>query len=181
MLVRNAQLQVISTQPLLARLLEDTLHTRLPDFPACSLVVDCPVGFAFQVITPASAGTSFVLTQNACTEYLDDLWNLGVLGLAYRSRTLEELAELLRRAETQERVRLTPTQRSPLTPAESSLLRLVARGLANKEIARELKIADQTVQNGLTRVFQKLGCRGRSEAILYYWGINLQPEESRWF
>ncbi|WP_240730947.1 LuxR C-terminal-related transcriptional regulator [Deinococcus sp. S9] len=68
-----------------------------------------------------------------------------MLGLAYRSRTLEELAELLRRAEVQERVRLTPAVRSPLTRAEGDLLRLVARGLANKEIARELGIANQTV------------------------------------
>ncbi|MBZ9716165.1 helix-turn-helix domain-containing protein, partial [Deinococcus multiflagellatus] len=45
------------------------------------------------------------------------------------------------------------------TPAEGDLLRLVARGLANKEIARELGIANQTVQNGLTRVFQKLGVK----------------------
>ena len=177
MLVRNAQLQVVSTQPLIARLLEDALHARLPEFPAASLVLDWPVGFAFQVVTPESAASSFVLTQNACPEYLDDLWNLGLLGLAYRSRTLEELAELLRRAETQERVRLTPAQRSPLTPAEGDWLRLVARGLANKEIARELGIANQTVQNGLTRVFQKLGCDGRSEAILHYWGLTAATKE----
>jgi Response regulator containing a CheY-like receiver domain and an HTH DNA-binding domain len=177
LLVRNAQLQVVSTQPLIARLLEDALHARLPEFPAASLVLDWPVGFAFQVVTPESAASSFVLTQNACPEYLDDLWNLGLLGLAYRSRTLEELAELLRRAETQERVRLTPAQRSPLTPAEGDLLRLVARGLANKEIARELGIANQTVQNGLTRVFQKLGCDGRSEAILHYWGLTAATKE----
>lgn len=102
MLVRNAQLQVVSTQPLIARLLEDALHARLPEFPAVSLVLDWPVGFAFQMVTPESAASSFVLTQNACPEYLDDLWNLGLLGLAYWSRTLEELAELLRRAETRE-------------------------------------------------------------------------------
>ena len=175
MLVRNAQLQVVSTQPLIARLLEDALHARLPEFPADSLVLDWPVGFAFQMVTPESAASSFVLTQNACPEYLDDLWNLGLLGLAYRSRTLEELAELLRRAETRERVRLTPAQRSPLTPAEGDLLRLVARGLANKEIARDLGIANQTVQNGLTRVFQKLGVSSRNEAILYYWDIANKP------
>ncbi|MBI0447119.1 LuxR C-terminal-related transcriptional regulator [Deinococcus sp. DB0503] len=178
MLVRTAQLQVVSTSPLIARLLEDALHARLPEFPALALVLDWPVGFAFQAVPPDAAGKSFVLTQNGCPEYLDDLWNLGVLGLAYRSRTLEELAELLRRAEMQERVQLTPAVRSPLTPAERDLLRLVARGLANKEIARELGIANQTVQNGLTRVFQKLGVEGRSEAILYYWGMPFGPNLS---
>lgn len=177
MLVRNAHLQVISTQPLLARLLEDALHARLPDFPAISLVLDWPVGFAFQTVTPESAASSFVLTQNPCPEYLDDLWNLGLLGLAYRSRTLEELAELLRRAEVQERMRLTPADCSPLTRAEGDLLRLVARGLANKEIARELGIANQTVQNGLTRVFQKLGVEGRTGAMLHYWGLTAEVEE----
>lgn len=174
MLVRNAHLQVVSTQPLIARLLEDALQARLPDFPAMSLVLDWPVGFAFRTVTTESAARSFVLTQNPCPEYLDDLWNLGLLGLAYRSRTLEELAELLRRAEVQDRVRLTPAGRSPLTRAEGDLLRLVACGLANKEIARELGIANQTVQNGLTRVFQKLGVDGRMEAMLYYWGHRTQ-------
>ncbi|WP_255416027.1 response regulator transcription factor [Deinococcus sp. RM] len=65
--------------------------------------------------------------------------------------------------------------RRTLTPAEGDLLRLVARGLANKEIARELGIANQTVQNGLTRVFQKLGVSSRNEAILYYWDIANKP------
>ena len=60
-----------------------------------------------------------------------------------------------------------------MTRAEADLFRLLARGLANKEIARELRIANQTVQNGLTRVFQKLGVDGRAEAMLLYWGLGV--------
>lgn len=139
MLVRHSSLQVVSAQPLLASLLEQVLHDRLPDFPRVQVVLDIPFGFAFQHITPETTEYSFILTENACPEYLDDLWNLGVLGLAYQVRTLEELAELLRRAEGRQRVRLTPAERSPLTKAETDMLRLLARGLANKEIARELR------------------------------------------
>ncbi|MPY68384.1 hypothetical protein F8S09_17160, partial [Deinococcus sp. SDU3-2] len=42
-------------------------------------------------------------------------------------------------------------------------------------VPRELGIANQTVQNGLTRVFQKLGVSSRNEAILYYWDIANKP------
>lgn len=172
MLVRTAQLHVVGTQPLFTRLLEDTLHTRLPDFPNFTLIIDGPVGFAFQAVTPERAHTSIVLTQNTCPEYLDDLWHLGLLGLVVQWDTVEQLASLLRRMETHQRVRVTPPAPSALTGAERGLLRLVARGLSNKEIARELGIANQTVQNGLTRVFQKLAVDGRIGALQYYWGLN---------
>jgi len=173
LLVRRSSLQVVSAQPLLAQLLEQALHLRLPDYPAVHLVLDLPCGYAFQSVLPDRAGHSLVLTENTCAEYLDDLWNLGLLGLACQIRSLEELAELLRRAELWERVRLVPPERSSLTRAEADLFRLLARGLANKEIARELRIANQTVQNGLTRVFQKLGVDGRAEAMLLYWGLGV--------
>lgn len=173
LLVRHSSLQVVSSQPLLAQLLEQALHLRLPDYPSVHLVLDLPCGYAFQTVLPDQAGHSFVLTQNPCAEYLDDLWNLGLLGLACRIRSLEELVELLRRTELRERLQFVPPRRSSLTRAEADLFRLLARGFANKEIARELKIANQTVQNGLTRVFQKLGVSGRAEAMLLYWGLGV--------
>lgn len=171
MLVRHSALQVVSAQPLIAQLLEHALDDRLPDYPQVKLLLDTPPGHAFHVLCPETALHTFVLTENPCPEYLDDLWNLGPLGLALRVRSLEELAELLRRAETAQRVRLTPTATSILTVSEARILRLVALGQANKEVARTLNIANQTVQNALTRVFEKLGVANRAEAMLYYWGI----------
>ncbi len=58
--------------------------------------------------------------------------------------------------------RLTQTQ---LTPRELDVLRLVADGKANKEIAKDLEITDGTVKIHLTNLFKKLSVTSRTEAI----------------
>ncbi|MDB5946579.1 MAG: helix-turn-helix transcriptional regulator [Ramlibacter sp.] len=54
-----------------------------------------------------------------------------------------------------------------LTPAESDVLRLVARGLDNPTIARELGKSEKTVRNQVSSIFDKLGVRTRAEAIVH--------------
>lgn len=54
-----------------------------------------------------------------------------------------------------------------LTPQELRILRLVGRGLGNKEIAREVHVAATTVRTHLKHVYSKLGLGSRSEAISY--------------
>jgi len=49
-----------------------------------------------------------------------------------------------------------------LTPREREVARLVARGLSNKQVARELGLSSGTVKLHLHRTFQKLGVNGRS-------------------
>ncbi len=51
-----------------------------------------------------------------------------------------------------------------LTPRERSVIRLVAAGLTNKEIAAELHLSDKTVRNQLSLLFAKLGIERRSQA-----------------
>jgi DNA-binding NarL/FixJ family response regulator len=57
--------------------------------------------------------------------------------------------------------------RGGLTEREGELLRLVAKGLANLEIAARLHIAEATVRTHLTHVFNKLGAANRVEATLF--------------
>jgi DNA-binding NarL/FixJ family response regulator len=54
-----------------------------------------------------------------------------------------------------------------LTDREREVLRLVARGLANKEIARQLSISEKTVKAHLGSAFQRIGVRDRTQAALW--------------
>lgn len=53
----------------------------------------------------------------------------------------------------------------PLTPREREILGLMARGLANKEIGRSLRVTVQTVKNHVHNVLKKLGARRRRDAV----------------
>jgi len=61
------------------------------------------------------------------------------------------------------RRKTSPAQQ--LTPRELGVLRLVARGLSNAEIGRELFIGEATVKTHLLRVFGKLGVNDRTAAV----------------
>ena len=54
----------------------------------------------------------------------------------------------------------------PLSEREEEILRLVARGLSNREIADRLCLAPGTVKNYVTTILQKLGARDRTQAAL---------------
>lgn len=53
-----------------------------------------------------------------------------------------------------------------LTKREQEILALVAQGQRNREIARQLIIAEPTVENHLHRIYQKLGVSTRTEAAM---------------
>lgn len=52
-----------------------------------------------------------------------------------------------------------------LTPRELEILGLVAEGLSNKEIAQRVFVSENTVKTHVSRVFDKLGARRRTEAV----------------
>lgn len=54
----------------------------------------------------------------------------------------------------------------PLSPREIEILRIVAQGASNKEIAEHLFISEGTVKNHLSSILSKLGVRDRMQAIL---------------
>jgi len=59
-----------------------------------------------------------------------------------------------------------------LSAREQELLALVAAGLANRAIARQLHYSESTVKNALTRILNKLGAESRTAAAAYWWRQN---------
>ena len=83
-------------------------------------------------------------------------------------RLIESFLERPRVLEAAEQQRL-----ATLTSREQEVLRLLARGLTNAEIARELYVSETTVKTHVGRVLMKLGLRDRVQAVIYAYEMKL--------
>jgi DNA-binding NarL/FixJ family response regulator len=106
----------------------------------------------------------------------------GAQGFLLKGASSEDLANAIERAHRGERwlspvatqpmhPRLIPTVgaevvRIDLGPRELEILRLLAGGYSNKEIARSLDLAEGTVKNYVSEILAKLGTRDRTRAVL---------------
>jgi DNA-binding NarL/FixJ family response regulator len=66
-----------------------------------------------------------------------------------------------------ETIKSRPALPDGLTRREAEVLRLVAAGKTNQEIAGELFIAERTAANHVSNIFAKIGCGNRVEATVY--------------
>lgn len=108
---------------------------------------------------------------------------LGASGYCLKGSTRNELLSAIRKvaggesAWTQEELRrvsgaLSPAAAAtdldvPLTQRESQVLRQLALGLSNKEIARSLHISVETVKEHVHHILEKLGVSGRTQAAVW--------------
>jgi DNA-binding NarL/FixJ family response regulator len=76
-----------------------------------------------------------------------------------------EIASKVVRQATSGRPAGAADQVEPLTPREIDVLRLVAKGMTNREVGRELGISHRTVQGHLASTYGKLGAGSRTEAV----------------
>jgi DNA-binding NarL/FixJ family response regulator len=97
----------------------------------------------------------------------------GAVGYVLKSTLCAGVAELVRSAHAGRRAlapelahRLAATKPEHLTPRERDVLALVAQGHGNREVARELGIAEETVKSYLSNVLQKLHANDRTHAVV---------------
>jgi DNA-binding NarL/FixJ family response regulator len=81
-------------------------------------------------------------------------------------RLISEFSALRRNANPDGAAALGPAQLRALTPRETQVLRLVAEGLSNAEIAARLVVNEETVKTHVSRVLRKLGLRDRTQAVV---------------
>jgi NarL family two-component system response regulator LiaR len=111
--------------------------------------------------------------------------NAGAIGYLLKDTRSEELCRSIKAAAAGQvqlspgaAARLTREVRGPdsperLTERETEVLRLLAEGLANKQIATELMISETTVRTHVSSILAKLGMQSRTQAALYAAQIGL--------
>jgi DNA-binding NarL/FixJ family response regulator len=123
------------------------------------------------------AGASGFLLKDAPADQLVTAIRVVAAGeaLLAPSITRRLIEEFARRPPSNAR----PAELEALSPRELDVLRLVARGLSNAEIAGELYVGDATVKTHVSRILQKLTLRDRVQAVvLAYESGLLQPGEA---
>jgi DNA-binding NarL/FixJ family response regulator len=129
-----------------------------------------------------------VLTTFDDDEYVSAALQNGAMGYLLKDTPSEELAVAIRAVDkgyTQlgpgivkklmtQFSHPTPTQSPPLpsslmelTPREKEVLRLIATGANNREIAQELYISEGTVKNHVTNILNRLNLRDRTQAAIW--------------
>lgn len=103
-------------------------------------------GFVVKDISPGELDVAFRVLASG-SSYVDPRVAGGMLKRRYASNAGSALADL--------------TQR------EAEILRLIAGGLANKEIGGKLKLSEKTIKNYVSRIFSKLNVSARTQAAVY--------------
>jgi DNA-binding NarL/FixJ family response regulator len=66
------------------------------------------------------------------------------------------------------------SEENSLTSREVEVLELIAEGMINKEIAKQLYISEKTVKNHVSNIFKKLNVSDRTQAAIYAFKHNLK-------
>ena len=152
------------------------LDVNLPDlsgFEVTRRLAAQPLSTAILILTVYDdRGTVLGLLDAGASGYVLKEDALETLAAAVRAAARGECwlspavaGQVVRRAISEPLPALAPLD-LPLTPREREVLCLLAQGLDNAAIARELTVTTRTVQNHVSNVYGKLGVASRTEAML---------------
>ncbi len=115
------------------------------------------------------AGASGFLLKDATAERLFEAVRVvaageALLAPAVTRRLIGEFAKIS--ASTPAPSGTAPAAFAALTPRETEVLRLVAAGLSNTEVAGRLVVTEETVKSHVSRILAKLGLRDRTQAVV---------------
>jgi DNA-binding NarL/FixJ family response regulator len=137
-------------------------------FPAVGIVMLTVSEADEDLLAALKAGARGYVLKGVGAGELIDVVSGVARGGSYVTPTLA--ARVLAAMQTQRRrageVRGEAATAEDLSAREEEILRLVARGLSNKEIGRTLELQEKTVKHYMTNILQKLQVRNRVEAAL---------------
>ncbi|MFJ7158179.1 response regulator [Streptomyces sp. NPDC101118] len=135
------------------------LRRRAPD---CRVVMLTTFDDEEYVVRALRAGASGYLLKDLPPAELADAVRLAHAGL-----TPLDPAATARLAAALDRPAAEAPATGPLTAREADVLRLVAAGATNREIASRLRLSEGTVKNHVSRILTRLSLRDRTQAALY--------------
>jgi DNA-binding NarL/FixJ family response regulator len=133
------------------------------ELPQCRVIVLTTFDDDEYVFEGLRAGAVGYLLKDTPSKRLIEAIQLAVRGESFLQPSIASkvIAELARNAKP-----ASQPLTEPLTPRESDILSLLARGLSNREIAEQLFLTEGTVKNHVTNILGKLGVRDRTQAAL---------------
>ena len=135
------------------------LKTQSPDTRVVALTVHEEGGYLRSLLDAGAAG--YVLKRSAASELVRALHIVGDGGTYLDPALAGQLVGKLVRNSSH-------TGQAPaLSDRETEVVRLVARGYSNKEIAAKLEVSVKTVETYRYRAVEKLGLRGRADLVRY--------------
>jgi DNA-binding NarL/FixJ family response regulator len=141
------------------------------ELPSCQVVMLTTFDDEEYVVQALRAGAVGYLLKDLPAAELGGAVRLAHAGIAqFGAPATERLASALARhpAPAPDVSGAVPGQRGqPLTAREADVLRLVASGATNREIATRLFLSEGTVKNHLSRILSRLGLRDRTQAAIY--------------
>ncbi|MEV0897030.1 response regulator transcription factor [Actinoplanes sp. NPDC049802] len=137
----------------------ELLRERLP---SCRVLMLTTFDDEEYVIRALRAGTGGYLLKDLPPRDLARAVRLARSGVdQHDSAVVRRLVSALDRGEP------VPTPRADLTDREHAVLRLIARGATNREIAAQLYVSEGTVKNHVSHILARLGLRDRTQAAIY--------------